>query len=178
MKIGYCGRACLQKRPDIFVEVCRLVSKAIPAAEFIWIGDGELRHLLVEAGVTVTGWLTNPETEVAKLDVLLCTAGYEGLSYSLVEAMALGVPCVISDVVGNRDLVRHGVTGYLASLDRVEDFANRVVEIASNQTLRNSFSEKAREFVLKNYSVEAMVEQTHDAYSRVLGRTGEKGTRR
>lgn len=175
MKIGFCGRAALQKRPDIFVEVSKLVSQKLPGATFVWIGDGELRHLLLEAGITVTGWESEPEKEIEKLDIFVSTATHEALSYSVLEAMALGIPCVLSDVVGNRDLVRHGVNGYLASLERPTEFAKWILEIASNKALRKSFSEKSREFVSKTFTVEAMVDQTHDAYQKVLGASHQKG---
>lgn len=175
MKIGFCGRAASQKRPDLFVKVSKLVLQRLPGAKFVWIGDGELRPLLLEAGITVTGWKSDPEKEIQQLDIFLSTATYEALSYSVLEAMTLGIPCVLSDVVGNRDLVQHGVNGYLASLDRPNEFADSIVRIASNKALRTSFAKRSKEKVSKTFTVEAMVDQTHEVYQKVLGLKAKGG---
>lgn len=109
------GRIAYQKAPWRFAEAARRFGDL---ADFVWIGDGtdELRQeWFGDSPVQVVGWLSREEamTRMAAADVVLHPSLWEGLPYTLLEARALGVPCVASRVVGNVDAVVDGVTGLL-----------------------------------------------------------------
>jgi glycosyltransferase involved in cell wall biosynthesis len=91
--------------------------------KFVIAGDGSdashLRNLAHDLGlgaeVVFTGMLTQAElvAPMSAADAYLSTSTYEGFGLTVVEAMASGVPAVVSDVGGHRDLVEHEVTGWV-----------------------------------------------------------------
>lgn len=107
------GRICSQKNPQLFNEIAR----KLPEVCFTWIGDGELRHLLTSPNIHVTGWLSRSAAIKLSLeaDVFLLTSLWEGLPMSLLEAMYMKKVCIVSDVIGSRDVIKTGRNGYVCS---------------------------------------------------------------
>jgi glycosyltransferase involved in cell wall biosynthesis len=112
------GRACEQKGPTRFAELAARFHYAGEPVHFVWVGAGEPRYeqMLRAVGVEVTGWVGPDEVraQLARARLYVQTSHWEGMPLSVLQAMAAGVPCVVTDVVGNRDAVTHGATGLLA----------------------------------------------------------------
>jgi glycosyltransferase involved in cell wall biosynthesis len=91
------------------------VAECMPETRFLWIGDGELRDELKSGNIEVTGWVSREEAlrRAVNADVFLLTSLWEGLPISLLEAMYLQKLCVVSDVIGNRDVIRSGENGFV-----------------------------------------------------------------
>lgn len=108
------GRIDDQKNPGLFDEIASYF-KDMPEWKFIWIGDGRRRNLLKSPNIEVTGWLDSAEAQrlVASSQVYLSTSRYEGLSFSVLEALAMRKPVLLSHCTGNVDLVRMGANGDL-----------------------------------------------------------------
>ncbi|MBE5925445.1 MAG: glycosyltransferase family 4 protein [Lachnospiraceae bacterium] len=107
------GRICYQKNPWVFNQV----AKNLPDINFMWIGDGEMRDTITAPNITVTGWIPRDEA-IEKLntaDIFLLPSLWEGLPISLLEAMYAGKPAIVSPVIGNKDVIRHGANGFFAS---------------------------------------------------------------
>lgn len=108
------GRIINQKNPALFNSIAQYFEE-LKQFQFIWIGDGPERALLTSSNIKVTGWL--PGEEVARLissaNVYLSTANFEGLPYAVLEALALRKPVLLTDSVGNRDLVKSCLNGDL-----------------------------------------------------------------
>lgn len=119
------GRICYQKNPELFNQV----AEAMPDVKFLWIGDGELRNELKSKNIEITGW-ADRKTALEKsmtADVFLLTSLWEGLPISLLEAMYMKKPCVVSDVIGNHDVIATGDNGFVC--DSVDDFVKAVRSI-------------------------------------------------
>jgi glycosyltransferase involved in cell wall biosynthesis len=112
--VAFSGRILAQKNPKRFNEIAEQFQH-YSNVEFVWIGDGEDNHLLTSSNIRITGWLTEDEvkSELAKASLYLSTADYEGLSFGVLEAMALGKPLILSNCTGNKDIIRYGVNGDL-----------------------------------------------------------------
>jgi len=112
------GRACEQKGPTQFAELAARFHYAGEPVHFVWVGGGEPRYeqMLRAVGVEVTGWVSQEEVreQLARAHLYVQTSYWEGMPLSVLQAMAAAVPCVVTDVVGNRDAVTHGCTGLLA----------------------------------------------------------------
>ncbi len=108
------GRIINQKNPALFNSIAQYFEE-LKQFQFIWIGDGPERGLLTSSNIKITGWL--PGEEVARLissaSVYLSTANFEGLPYAVLEALALKKPVLLTDSVGNRDLVKSCLNGDL-----------------------------------------------------------------
>lgn len=155
------GRACPQKRPELFDQIARLV----PEARFIWIGGGREERLLTAPNVEVTGWLPRREALAlaASADAfLLCSRG-EGSSISLLESMYMEKLCLVSDVVGNRSVIRDGVNGYICG--PAEEYAQRLRGAA--ERFPAELAAQARRDVEERYNMERMLEGYAELYDRL-----------
>src|SRR5690606_2961157 len=89
---------------------------------FVWIGDGEFRESITAENIRVTGWFFHPEEifrEINKIDVYMQTSLWEGLPIAVLEAMALKKPVVATNIIGNKDIIISGETGFL--FDKIEE---------------------------------------------------------
>lgn len=150
---GTVGRITNQKNPKLFNEIAAHFS-GDTRVNFLWIGDGELRHEIHEnAQVRVTGWVPQSEVQhyLSHVDVYISTSSWEGLPLSVLEAMNLGKPLLLSACVGNIDTVKNGQNGYLyytpsEAADKIETFLSisakyfREMESSSYQIVKINFS--------------------------------------
>ncbi|MDI5886126.1 glycosyltransferase [Cobetia amphilecti] len=111
------GQIRTQKNPELFAEICRLITSINQNINFTWIGDGNdlQKNILMKHGVKVTGWLSRDEV-IASLkvsDIYLSTSDWEGLPVSIIEANYAGIPVIASNCPGNSDVIKNGITGWL-----------------------------------------------------------------
>ena len=140
------GRIVARRQPELFAELAARFQYAGAQVQFVWVGagDADLERVLRAAGVKVTGWLPAEELrdELARADALVQTASCEGMPLAVAQAMAAGVPCVLSDVPGHRDLVVHGLTGLLAA--DVSGLALQVQSLLDDPVRARRIGEAAR----------------------------------
>ena len=119
---------------------------------FVWIGDGELRHVLKAENITVTGWEERKEALAYAMqgDVFLLTSLWEGLPISLLEAMYMKKLCIVSDVIGNRDVIRSGDNGFVCR--NVAEFVSAVRAAQEGKT--ETFVKNAYMDIVEHYSTE------------------------
>lgn len=144
---GTVGRLTFQKNPKLFKEIAQHFS-GDDRVKFLWIGDGELRHEILEnEQVKVTGWVTPDEVQdyLKQVDVYISTSLWEGLPLSVLEAMAQGKPLLLSDCVGNVDTVKDGVNGFL--------YHNADEAIGKIQCLLNTSDETMFRFEMASYKL-------------------------
>jgi glycosyltransferase involved in cell wall biosynthesis len=114
--IGTVARLSAQKNPFMFVEAAARLLRDLPDARFVWCGGGELeaaarshaQQLGVAGACRFLGHRDDAHQIVAALDVFWLTSDYEGWPLAPLEAMALRVPIVATDVIGTRDLLSSG----------------------------------------------------------------------
>ena len=146
--IVFAGRLKKAKRPDHAIKAFKIVRRTVPNAELWLIGDGYFKDKLMRIaceGVRFFGFLSNEERRnlIKKAWVLVNPSVREGFGLSVVEANALGVPCVAYDVAGLRDSVIDGETGLLVESGDVQALAEAIIHVLTNDALRVRLSEKA-----------------------------------
>ena len=121
------GRLSIQKNPKLFNDIA-LEFKDKSNIQFIWCGDGELKSELTSPNIKCTGWIERKELEnyLASADIYLSTSLWEGLPLSVLEAMSIGLPVVLSDCVGNRDLVEGNGFLYRDNIEAIK-IINKVI---------------------------------------------------
>jgi glycosyltransferase involved in cell wall biosynthesis len=144
----YAGRLKKAKRPDHAIRAFKLVRSRVPDAEFWVIGDGYLRGELTRMacdGVRFLGSVGDVDRRelMKKSWVLVNPSVREGFGLNVVEADALGVPCVAYDVAGLRDAVIDGKTGLLVQPGNVEALAEAIIRVLTDESLRIKLSEEA-----------------------------------
>ena len=157
------GRICYQKNPTLFNKV----AERLPGISFVWIGDGELRKELNGKNIQITGWVnrTMAIQYAVNADVFLLTSRWEGLPISLLEAMYMGKKCIVSDVIGNRDVIHNTKNGFVCHT--VDEYVNAIEE-AKNNNKTNSYAIEAHSEVLQQYNTKVMAQNYKRVYEDAL----------
>ena len=147
------GRICYQKNPKMFNEI----AQALPEVRFLWIGDGELRNELQSENIEITGWVDRQSalTKAMSADVFILTSLWEGLPISLLEAMYMKKLCVVSDVIGNRDVIQNGINGFVCR--NAGDFVFAICTAKDERS--KHFVEIAYDNILHHYNTKTMAEE-------------------
>jgi glycosyltransferase involved in cell wall biosynthesis len=155
--VVYAGRLKRAKRPDHAIRAFKLVKEEIPNAELWVIGDGpykkDLERIAVN-GVKFFGELSNEHRRrlLARAWVLVNSSVREGFGLNVLEANALGTPCVAYDVAGLRDSIIDGRTGlFVKENGDVGKLAEAIIRVLKDEALRKTLSENALEYS-KNFS--------------------------
>ena len=164
-----------QKDPSTWLRVVARVAAARPDARFVWVWGGEAADVVrAEAArlgiadrVDFVGYRADARQLVAGATLFLLASRFEGLPYSLIEALAAGVPVVATDVTGTRDVVRDGTTGLLAPAGDVEGLAGHVLALLADPARARSLGAAGRDDVVARFSIDAMVEATAGVYRSV-----------
>lgn len=144
----------------------------------LMVGDGPLRaqvqSVLEAAGVASLAWLPGERTDVADImrgmHAFALPSLSEGISNSILEAMASSLPVVATDVGGNADLVVPGQTGHIVSSADPHGMALRLVQLASNPERARAMGQAGRERAQTVFSMQAMVRTYQSVYDQQLRR--------
>lgn len=153
------GRICEQKNPALFNKIAEMC----PNIDFIWIGDGDLRQELKASNIRILGWCNREEALKCayQADVFILTSLWEGLPMSLLEAMYLKKLCIVSDVIGNHDVIQNGINGYICRT--AEEYVSVLTHISDEKTRK--LQDRAYADVVKEYSVGVMSKKYIKIYS-------------
>ena len=171
--VGMVARLAPQKGVGIFLRAAAEAIRQHPTVTFVLVGDGPdeaaVRARVVELKLPperfrLLGHREDAETLYPAFDVLVLSSLYEGLPYVLLEAMARGVPVVATDVMGSRDVVVDGVTGFLARVSDPAHIAEKVLTLLANPELHARQSAAARRHVADHFSFEAFVDGHRKLY--------------
>jgi glycosyltransferase involved in cell wall biosynthesis len=149
LNIMLCGRITAQKNPEL---ACAVAEASPPEWRWTWLGGGDLEDFVRARGrISVTGWMPRSEavTKLAGGDVVVHTSSWEGMPIAILEAMALGLPAIVTDAVGNRDVVEPGKTGFVCG--NAEDFLRALSTLANKPALRRTMGDAARARVVETY---------------------------
>jgi sugar transferase (PEP-CTERM/EpsH1 system associated) len=178
--IGTVGRMQDVKDPLTLARAFVRLMQAMPRAEqrlrLVMIGDGPLRErvrmLLAEAGVDEFAWLPGNRNDVARImrsfDLFVLPSLAEGISNTILEAMASGLPVLATAVGGNPELIQAGVTGTLVPRDDPESMARAMRTYAESTELCRRQGMEARRTIERKFGMEAMVDAYMAIYDEVL----------
>ncbi len=145
----YAGRVSKEKDLDVIVQAWSKLSRENLSLAFV--GDGpylkELRALLPEA--TFTGYLAGLDLAraYASSDIFLFPSTTDTFGNVILEALASGVPCIVSNQGGPKDLIEPGRTGFITHALDAEDFTRHVQQLADDSSLRHAMGIEAHRAV-------------------------------
>ena len=116
------------------------------------------------------GFVSDMENYYRAADVCVSSSRSEGLPFNVMEAMACGLPAILTNVKGHEDLVQQGVTGELYPYDDRQAFC-RAVRVMESDTVRRTYGEKAEKNVQK-YGIDTVFPAlTRLYYEALTGKT-------
>ena len=151
-----------QKRIDVLLDAFRIVSKNCSRARCVILGTGQLepalRRKAVELGlgdkVIFTGHVGDVRSYLEMADLFVLSSDKEGLPLSLGEAMAYGIPCIATDVGGNKEIVSHGQTGLLVNPRSPEQLAEAIEYLLAHPEERGRMGANALRRVHEHFNIE------------------------
>ena len=176
--VGTVGRMQTVKNQTLlaraFIRALELDPPLKARLRLVMVGDGplraEARQLLEQAGVADLGWLPGERHDVPEilrgLDCFVLPSLGEGISNTILEAMASGLPVIATQVGGNPELVIEGQTGALVPTSDPEAMARALIDYASNPDQARATGRAGRAAVERRFSMEAMVAAYQELYDR------------
>ena len=175
--VGTVARFTPQKGPFDFVRMVDALVRIVPGVQALWCGDGEMRsqvealarELGLDSRLHFLGYRSDVLDVMAAMDVFVLTSHWEGLPYTVLDAMALEKPVVATAAVGTRDIVQDGVTGLLTPIGDPEAAARAVARLLTSPAEARAMGIAGRQLVLQRYSQDAMVRRTGQLYLDLVG---------
>jgi glycosyltransferase involved in cell wall biosynthesis len=119
--------------------------------------------------VRFLGFRSDIEKILACLDLFVLPSTTEGFSIATIEAMASGLPVVVTNSGGPREIVTHLKDGLLVEPNCPEGLAEGITRCLTDHELRRSMGAKARNTVEEEFSMKRMLEKYEDLYARTIG---------
>lgn len=172
LAIGFTGRITRVKCLDLLLEAFDEVFPLYPHARLVIAGEGELRlaleaqaqRLKINNAVIWLGFCDDIPRMLSGIDIYVQPSMNEGLSLSILEAMASETPVIVTHVGSAEEIIEDGVNGILIEPGLSEDIATALMTLLSNEQMRKRLARKGREFVVEEFNVQKMVNGYCDIY--------------
>ncbi|HDR7757355.1 glycosyltransferase family 4 protein [Bacillus cereus] len=172
--VGTIARMDYQKNPWLFIRMAEQVIRENQNVEFVYIGDGEyfkevfdyVQKNNLDKFIKLKGFHSNPDIELNRFDIFLSTSLYEGMPYSLIEALSYKKPIIATDVVGNNEIVLDDYNGYLFDKDNAEEGTQKILEIIKDPILYDKLSKNSLRTFEETFTIEKMLSSIEELYSK------------
>jgi len=176
--IGMIARLSPIKGQDILIRAMPQILEQVPNAKLLLFGEGKTRNELIalvqqlnlRKRIEFYPIIDQTAQSLSVMNVVVVPSRQEGLGLSVMEAQACAVAVVASRVGGIPSLIEDGKTGVLVEAENVAMLADRVVTLLKDDARRNSMGLSAREYALKHYSSQRMVDRTLEVYRNAINR--------
>lgn len=158
------GRIERQKNPALFNAIASYFAD-MDQIEFVWIGDGPDKKIFSTQNITVTGWMDQRDVHdlVEGSDMYLSTSRYEGLSFAVLEALAMKKPVLLSNCPGNRDVVKKGLNGDLFTSS--SDATVKILQYYNNRDMLQVMGAFSQEICRAEFDVKRNFRTYRDLYT-------------
>jgi len=175
------GVACVlswQKGVVFFIDSIPIVRQQFPTARFVVIGDGDQRGMLearaaklgISDRVDFLGWVSPASAAMRYLDIVVLPSTREGMSWTLVEAMALGKPVVASKVGGMVEVVVDGKTGYLVKPRSSTALAEGICKLLADPDRARQIGVEGASIIQQCFTAQRMAREVEQIYEQLLAR--------
>jgi glycosyltransferase involved in cell wall biosynthesis len=170
------GRLCWQKNFPLFLRVAAALIPDFPSVYFVIAGEGpdredlerQSRELGLGDRVKFLGYVRNLHEWYAASDVLFLPSRFEGTPMTVLEAMAMGLPIVASQVDGTKEILEHGVNAFLANAEDQDAFTQLLRNLLMDPELCTRLGRAALDKVRLFHDARLMVRQIEALYLQEL----------
>jgi glycosyltransferase involved in cell wall biosynthesis len=182
----FLGRWVEQKDPLLMIEVAARLRDRHPDVQIHAVGEGDqetaMRQRIAELGLEQTVLLHPPTTDVQSWlrasDVMLMTSVYEGIPVMLLNAMAMGVPCVVPALPTHAELMGDAAGSLIEPRDDIDAYVRELSALLEDPALRRGIGETARARVRQGFGLREMADQHGALYDRIVAERAERRRRR
>jgi len=175
----FVGRLSIEKNPDGLLKVwTKAVTLRSAGWKLVLVGDGPMRAMLeaevsegvLEGSVLFAGQQYNIEEWLAIGDIYVISSHNEGLSNTLLEAMASGLPVVATRVSGITEVVDEPGAGLVVDVGDMNAFADALVRLAGDSLLREKMGTIGRDVIGQRYAIESVAARHEELYQNLLAK--------
>ncbi len=181
--VGFVGRLVAEKGIRELLEAAGSLRRQVPGIRFLFVGpldrdkaDALTPDVAVEYGLDEACVFTGMRQEMpemyALMDVLAFPSHRESLPRTPMEAAAMGVPCVASDIAGCREAVEDGVNGWLVPRGDARALAAKILELLQDPEAARSMGQAGRRLALERFDERLVFQRVAAEYTRLLEEKG------
>ncbi|MCA9065154.1 MAG: glycosyltransferase, partial [Planctomycetaceae bacterium] len=175
--VGFAGRLAGQKRLEDLIWAFQLLHQAVDHTRLVLIGSGPERDALARFAanmhcrdkVVFLGHREDAQELIGGMDAFALPSEFEGMSNSLMEAMALGLPVVASNIPANSELVTHEETGLTYPLGNSPELTRALRRVLEDSELAGRLGHTARKLMETQHNVALMVQRHQQLYAELTG---------
>jgi len=166
-----------QKNSELLIQVILRLKQLnlLDAFFFLILGTGvnkksieqQLTTLNLNTYCKTPGPVLNTQDYLLNSFCYISTSRWEGLPLGVLEAMAVGLPVIATNVVGNNDVIENGVDGFLYDLNNPDEAAAIIIKLYNDEELWQKISKNAKNKVEKKYTVNRMALETKNLYLNI-----------
>ena len=176
------ARLTEQKGHTVLLKAFRKIRDRGHPVKLALVGDGELEpelrrqasSLKLDGHICWMGRRNDVYDVLQSSDIYVSTSRWEGLTISILEAMAVGLPVVASDIGGHTEAVQKNETALLVPGENPGAFANAVGRLLEDNALARSMGEKGRQRVQEQFTTAVMSQRYQKVYRELLSKKGVK----
>ncbi len=165
------------KNQTLLINAFHQVLIQTPNCKLLIVGDGDERENLellteklnIAESVIFTGYITQPVNYMALMDVFLLPSLSEGTSMTLLEAMSLSKPCIVTSVGGNPEVIQDQHNGIVIGNQELEQLMSAMVKLAENKVERETFGQNGENLFNRKFLVKSMAANYQKIYKKIAG---------
>lgn len=173
--VGNFTQGASHKAFDVLINAWSVVHSQLPSARLVVAGAGDAatwRSLAAQSGcessIEFPGYVVDMAALYGRAGFLVLPSRGEGISNALLEAQAYGLPAVVSDIPGNREVVVDGKTGMIVPVNDYAALADAILRLCRAPELRGEMGRAAREHIQKEFAAGVVVDKICALYDKIL----------
>lgn len=174
-RVGFVGRLSEEKSVETLIKAMGLVISEIADVRCMIVGTGPLESQLrnycetlnISESIEFTGYKENSFEALREMDVFVLPSRTEGCPIVILEAMAMGLPVVATDVGGNPELVVHNHTGILFSKGDEQKLAEAIIEIVNNRERAREMGQNGRKRAFTRFHPSSFASKMMNVYQQL-----------
>ena len=159
------------KNQQMLIDAMKVLVKKYPNIKLLLVGDGvlkekfekEIEENLLQNNILLLGYRTDIPELLKIADLYVATSKREGLPVNIIEAMISGLPLVVTNSRGQRELVEDGKNGYVVEIGDVDTLVKRIISIYSDIRIREQVVSNAKDGVNK-YLIDNVMKEMKEIY--------------
>jgi glycosyltransferase involved in cell wall biosynthesis len=170
--IGHVGRLSKVKNQELLLIIFAKLKREYNDIYLVIVGDGPLMNSLKKQAESLRikdkVRMLGPRNDIPDIlqifDIFIMPSLSEGISIALLEAMSLSIPPVVSNVGGNLEVINNNINGFLANLDKTDEFISIIKKILNSNPLSEEIGYQASKTIEHNFSIKTMTEKYIEIY--------------
>lgn len=174
--IGLIGRLEEQKGHKYLIHAMPEILKNYPKIKFLFIGDGSLKNELImiakDKGVyndiLFLGFRNDIPELLSIIDIIVLPSLFEGLPLTAIEASAMGIPVVASDVDGTPDVIIDGKTGFLFTPCDYKELSDKIIKLLKDKNKTKEMGDNGKLLVTQKFDCKTQINKTQSLYLQTI----------